>query len=55
MAIKAELDRLRMQPNNDRKPRDSERDNIKLMEMQKNLNTIHVEYQKLEDNYAKLS
>lgn len=51
------MDRVRIhdQQGTNRKARDSERENNKLIEMQKNLNTIHVEYQKLEDNYAKLS
>lgn len=41
---------------NEKKPRGSEHEgNSKVLEMQKNFNLIHSEYQKLEENYSKLS
>lgn len=44
------------QHHGERKPRVSEHDsNIKVLDMQKNLNLIHSEYQKLEANYNNLS
>lgn len=39
----------------EKKPKEGEYESSKVADMQKNLNLIHEEYERLEDNYNRLS